>query len=178
MLSVAADAESANATVMCAAANTAALDLVAAQFEPSVVRDNAAHLVTVMHGLDLLNMRQALLESHRILKPGGHLVVAFTDRWGCAQGPEGSHTLKGLCYRLRLRLALFLPAHVPGACRISCSSPECAHVARTFCPACFQLVLRNCHLHMTLLLQGPALQPLDELAITLCKQAPAQPSGA
>ena len=41
--------------------------------------------VTVMHGLHLLEVRPALLEAHRILKPGGKLVVAFNDRCVCVR---------------------------------------------------------------------------------------------
>ena len=36
--------------------------------------------VTCMHGLHLLNARQALREAHRILRPGGKLVVAWNVR--------------------------------------------------------------------------------------------------
>ncbi|GAB4813162.1 hypothetical protein N2152v2_000208 [Parachlorella kessleri] len=56
------------------------VDVIAAQLEPSVVRDNAADLVTCMDSLHVVNAATALREAHRILRPGGKLVVALTDR--------------------------------------------------------------------------------------------------
>ena len=37
--------------------------------------------VTCFHGLHLLHVQEALAEMHRIIKPGGRLVVAWNDRY-------------------------------------------------------------------------------------------------
>lgn len=50
------------------------------QLEPSVVRDGAADLVTCMDSLEWANPIKTLTQAHRMLKPGGKLVVAFNDR--------------------------------------------------------------------------------------------------
>ena len=58
----------------------AAIDLVPASVEHSIIRKNSVDIVTIFHGLHLLDVTQALLECWRMLKPEGYLVVAWNDR--------------------------------------------------------------------------------------------------
>lgn len=40
-----------------------------------------ADLVTIMHGIHLVDYELALEECHRLLKPEGWLCLAWNDRW-------------------------------------------------------------------------------------------------
>jgi hypothetical protein len=90
VLSVGSDSRALSHSLLCGntlGAGCSEVDLIAAQLEPSLVKDGAADMVTCMYGLHLLDIRQALLETHRMLRPGGKFVVAFNDRWGTPAMP-------------------------------------------------------------------------------------------
>ncbi len=94
MLSVGQQPSDLSRTLLVGNVHDSEVDLVAAQLpDPSVVRDGAADIVTCMQpqqeqqrqqpaagGLHPQDAQRALLEAHRILRPGGKLVVAFNDR--------------------------------------------------------------------------------------------------
>ena len=56
------------------------IDLVPASVEQAVIGNESADLVTIFHGIHLLDIHIAMKEIHRILKPGGFLIVSFNDR--------------------------------------------------------------------------------------------------
>jgi len=58
----------------------APIELLTAKVEEHVLSDSSADLVTVLHGLHLLDLDKALHECWRILKPNGLLVCAWNDR--------------------------------------------------------------------------------------------------
>ena len=78
--SIEADISSMNRTFSYAAKRDAQIELVPASVEESVIENDSADVVTIFHGLHLLNIPEALKEMHRILKPNKYLVVAWNDR--------------------------------------------------------------------------------------------------
>ena len=78
--SIEADVSSMNRTFSYAAKRDAQIELVPASVEESVIDSDSADVVTIFHGLHLLNIPEALKEMHRILKPNKYLVVAWNDR--------------------------------------------------------------------------------------------------
>lgn len=56
------------------------LSLISARMEQQLLPPGCADLVSVMHGLHLVDTQMALHEAHRLLRPDGLLVAAWNDR--------------------------------------------------------------------------------------------------
>ena len=63
-----------------AQSQNAHIQLMTAKVEHSQLADSSADLVSVMHGLHLVDTAAALREAWRLLRPGGKLVAAWNDR--------------------------------------------------------------------------------------------------
>jgi SAM-dependent methyltransferase len=81
-----------------AAASGAAVKLVSANML-HLLPDSSVDLVSILHGAHLQDTARALACSHRILKPGRFLVVAWNDWWAigglCLPTPSSSHLGSG-----------------------------------------------------------------------------------
>ena len=84
-----------------------------------------------MHGLHLLEAPRALAEMHRLLKPGGRLVVAWNDRD------------LGNCFIEELEECM--EAHLPAYSRALCQHPPAAWAAPLAAGGRFRLAEYSCH---------------------------------
>lgn len=120
------------------------VDVVAAQLlDPSVLKPGAADLVTLTGGGHLLDLRATLQETHRLLRPGGRLLVALSYRdlssWWVDELEE------------------VMEAHVPGYRRAAAQHAPAAWAGMLRLGGALRLLEYSTHRHLVALAGGEEL---------------------